>query len=59
MYAFLWNHCADEFVETILLGTVHRLARHSPLREFSEDLFMIEFEILLESVDRTRLNLQR
>ena len=46
-------------METILLGTVHRLARHSPLREFSEDLFMIEFEILLESVDRTRLNLQR
>lgn len=45
MYAFLWNHFADEFVQTIMLGTVRRLNRHSPLRECSEDVFMILFEI--------------
>lgn len=58
MHAFLWNHFADEFAETILLGTVRRLNMHSALRECSEDIFMIVFQMMFESADRTRLNVQ-
>lgn len=58
MRDFLWNHFADEFAETILLGTVHRLNRYSPLRECNEDVFIMVFEILFKSADRTRLNVQ-